>query len=166
MLTVSQLPPHKELLKPIQLVGGWEHPKHPKISQLQHDAERTIAALNFLSRIVCEVKPHFVDDNEDADQIQEQENDDLRAKLELLRFVHDLLRGPAIRRVRRDVARHVPHLLDSLDSSVKEAAEQLTELRSVTAFLVGEDDDERLGFEIIAPQEEPRSPAPSQKFEL
>ena len=166
MLTVSQLPPNKELLEPVQLVGGWEYPKHPNISRLQRDAEKTIVTLEFLSRIECFVEPSFVDDQEQGERLQEQEDDNLRAKLEILRFAHGMLQGPAIRRVRRDVERHVPQLLDRLDSAVQAAVEQLAELRAVTAFLLGENDDEELGIEIIPPQEAPRSPAPSQKFEL
>ena len=111
-------------------------------------------------------EPSFVDDKEQGERIQEQESDNLRAKLEILRFVRGMLQGPAIRRVRRDVERHVPQLLDRLDRAVKAAVEQLAELRAVTAFLVGENDDEELGIEIVPPQEAPRSPAPSQRFEL
>ena len=59
MLTVSQLPPNDELLKPVQLVGGWEHPRHPNISQLQRDAEIIVTTLNFLSRIACVKLQHL-----------------------------------------------------------------------------------------------------------
>ncbi len=160
---LANLPPRQDFLDPYQAISSWEQPRHPNIHKVRRDAKILISRLEYIQSLKVDLAVETADNEQDAERNEEESVERALEILHAMRTLYQALTaGIALRRVQRDLKRHAPDLLSQFEKAVREAVDQVAQMRAFLAFIVDEDDDAQLGIELIPDIGAPREPEPSK----
>jgi hypothetical protein len=154
----SDFPVPNDFIQPFEMLTGWPSSDHRNARRVERDAKALIHQLEFIVAMHLEIevgKPEL--------GTQAERDEFMLELLQSMRTLHaELLGGIRVRRIRRDVEHYTPQLKPALQQSIDAARARLVQMRSVLAFMTGENDDAELGVELLPDAGEPLPPEDSR----